>query len=62
MTHDNYKKLTPHLVAYLIVVALIVFAVYLARSSLPGGPERITHIVFAVVAAPTYIFAHYFGR
>jgi hypothetical protein len=58
---ENMKKAKPWVYVYLVLwLIFFIWAIMLAMQ-VPAGPQRTMHIVFAVVAAPAYVLAHYLG-
>lgn len=48
---------------YVSAVVLLIFLVWaiLLAMQVPPGPERVEHLVFAIVFSPIYVLAYYLG-
>ena len=58
---ENMNKAKPWVYVYLVLwMIFFVWAVLLAMQVAPG-PERVEHIVFAMVFSPVYVLAYYLG-
>lgn len=58
---ENMKKARPWMYVYLVLWLLFfVWGVMLAIQ-VPSGPERVEHLVFAIVFGPVYVLAYYIG-
>lgn len=55
------KKLKPYMyVSFAIMFIFIVWALLLAMKVSPG-PDRVAHLVFAIVFSPIYVIGYYLG-
>lgn len=58
---ENLKKAKPWVYIYLVLwIVFFVWAILLAMQ-VPSGPDRVEHIVFAMVLGPVYVLAYYLG-
>lgn len=58
---ENMKKARPWLYVYLgLWTVFFVWAILLAMK-VQAGPERVEHLVFAIVFSPVYVIAYYLG-
>lgn len=58
---DAIKKAKPWICVYIIVwMIFFTWALVLAMQVAPG-PNRLVHLVFAMVLSPLYVFAYYLG-
>lgn len=56
---ENIKKAKPWIyVALALWLIFSLWAIVLAMQA-PVGPQRVTHITFAVVFGPAYVLSHY---
>lgn len=49
-------------VAYIILWLICMVWGVLIAMQIPSGPERVEHVLFAIVAGPAYILAHYVAK
>lgn len=58
---EEMKKVRPWIFVYMVLwLIFFVWAVLLAMQ-IPAGPERVEHLVFAMVFSPIYVLAYYLG-
>lgn len=58
---ENLKKARPWMYVYMVLwLIFLVWALMLAIQ-VPAGPERVEHLVFALVFGPAYVLAYYLG-
>lgn len=58
-TRETYKKSKPWLYVSLVLwVVFFVWAVMLGMQ-VPAGPNRILHLVFAMMFSPVYVISYY---
>jgi len=58
---ENMKKAKPWVYVYVVLwVIFFIWAIMLAMQ-VPPGPERIEHLIFAIVFSPAYVLAYYLG-
>ena len=58
---ENMKKARPWIYVYLVLwLIFMVWGILLAMKIAPG-PERVEHLLFALVFGPAYVLAYYLG-
>ena len=58
---ENYKKNKPWMYVSLVLwIIFFIWAIMLAMK-MPQGPERVVHLVFAMVFSPLYVISYYLG-
>ena len=58
---QDMKKAKPWVAVYLVLwLIFFIWAIILAMKVAPG-PERVEHLIFAMVFSPVYVLAHYLG-
>jgi len=58
---EDMKKARPWLYVYLVLYMIFVVWALLLAMKVPPGPERVEHLVFALVFGPAYVLAYYLG-
>lgn len=55
----NMKEAQPWLIVYAVLWLIFLFWGVMLAMKIPSGPERVEHIVFAIVFGPAYVLAYY---
>lgn len=58
---ETMKKAKPWAFVYMVLWFIFIVWALLLAMKVPAGPERIEHLVFAMVFGPAYVLAHYLG-
>lgn len=57
----NNRRIQPWLYVYAVIwLIFFIWAIVLAMQ-MPVGPDRVEHLVFAMVFSPIYVIAYYLG-
>jgi hypothetical protein len=58
---ENAKKSRPWAVVCAVIWLIFFLWALMLAMQLPAGPERVEHILFALLFSPAYVLAHYLG-
>lgn len=58
---ENAKKARPWATVCAIIWLIFFFWALMLAMKIPAGPERVEHVLFALVFSPAYVLAHYLG-
>lgn len=58
---ENIKKAKPWIYVYLTLWTIFFVWAILLAMQVPTGPQRVQHLVFAIVFGPVYVLSYYLG-
>ena len=58
---ENVKKMQPWMLVYSVIYLIFFIWAIILALKVPEGPDKILHLVFAILVSPVYVISYYIG-